>query len=257
MKIVAIIEARMTSSRLPGKVLKEIIGKPAIELLIERLRSVKEIHEIMVATTVNTTDDVIEALCRRLYVVCFRGSENDVLGRVLQAAQSIEANIIVEITGDCPLADPDIIRRGINMYLKGNYDYVGNGCFVRTFPDGMDVQIFSVKLLEGVNILAQETVDREHVTHYIYTHPECYKIGHYEADGELHWPELAITLDTPEDLVLISKIFEELYPRNSLFTAYDIVRFLRQRPDLLGINTDQQRLKNFLTNTPRSLGAKK
>ena len=223
MKIVSIIEARMTSSRLPGKVLKEIMGRPALELLIERLKAVKEIDEIIVATTINKTDDVIEAFCRRLKVVCFRGSENDVLGRVLEAGRFVKADLIVEITGDCPLADPEIIREGIKIFLEGQYDYVSNGLLGRTFPDGLDVQVFPLKILQEISTLTNEAIDREHVTHYIYNHPERYKLKNYEADQELCWPELAITLDTPEDLILITKIFESLYPKNPLFSAYDIV----------------------------------
>jgi len=256
MKIISTIEARMTSSRLPGKVLKEILGKPALELLIERLKAVKEIEEIVVATTVNKTDDIIEALCRRLKVRCFRGSENDVLSRVLQAAQSVKADIIVEITGDCPLADPDLIRTCLKTFLEGDYDYLSNGSLKRTFPDGLDVQVFPVKVLQEVSTLTHDPSDREHVSHYIYTHPERYKLKNYEADKELHWPELAITLDTPEDLILITRIFEALYPKDRLFSAYDIVRFLRANPELTSVNKDEERLKNYLKITPRSKSVK-
>ena len=256
MKIISTIEARMTSSRLPGKVVKEIMGRPALELLIERLRSVKEIQEIVVATTINKTDDVIEELCRRLKVKCFRGSENDVLGRVCGAVQSVSGDIIIEITGDCPLVDPDIIRTCLKLYLEGQCDYLSNGSLKRTFPDGLDVQVFSAKALEEINRLSSDPVDREHVTHYFYTHPEQFRLKNYEANDELCWPELAITLDTPEDLRLITAIFEALYPSNRLFSAYDIVRYLKANPDLVTMNMDEERLKNYLSVTPRSKGAK-
>ena len=256
-KVISTIEARMTSTRLPGKVLKKIMGRPALELLIERLRAVKEIEEIVVATTVNKTDDVIADLCRRINVKCFRGSEQDVLGRVLAAAKSVDGDILIEITGDCPLIDPDVIRACLKVFREGKYDYVSTGCRKRTFPDGLDVQVFPVKVLEEVSQLTQDPSDREHVSYYIYSHPERYRLKNYEATGELYWPELAITLDTPQDLILITKIFEALYPQNPLFSAQDIVRFLRANPQLAAINVDEARRYNYLNAIPRSKSGKK
>jgi spore coat polysaccharide biosynthesis protein SpsF len=252
-KIVSTIEARMTSTRLPGKVMKPILGKPVLELLVERLKSVELINEIVIATTVNRDDDVIEELGRKIGVKVFRGSENDVLGRVLAAAQGINADLIVEITGDCPFIDPAVARECIKLFLSGDYDYVSNGCRLRTFPDGLAVQVFPVKVLEEVNSLTSDAIYREHPSYYIYTHPEKYKLKNYPAQGELCWPELAISLDTPQDYELIKIIFEELYPKNPLFSAFDIVRFLRSRPELLKINDDPQRRRKYIESIPRSL----
>ena len=241
----------MTSSRFPGKVMKNILGKPVLELLVERLKTVGLINDIVVATTINKSDDIIEGLCRNAGVKCFRGSENDVLGRVLGAAKSVDADLIVEITGDCPLIDPDIVRECIKLFLKGDYDYVSNGCLEKTFPDGLAVQVFPVRVLEEVNLLTKDPVDHEHVSLYIYKHPGKYKLKNYRAEGELFWPELAITLDTLEDYELIKRIYEELYPRNHSFTAYDVVRFIRNNPGLISVNKDSARNADYIKSVPR------
>lgn len=235
MKIVATIEARMTSTRLPGKVLKSILGRPVLELLIERLKKVKRLDEIVVATTINDTDQPINDLCDRLNVKYFRGSEEDVLKRVLDAAKSVSADLIVEITGDCPFVDPDIVNHCLDVFNEGEYDFVSN-TISRTFPVGLDVRIFPVRVLEEVNSLTDNPIDHEHVSIYIYEHPERYRIRNIEAKGELFWPELGITLDTMEDYELITKIFEELYPEKPYFSALDIVRLLREKPELTEIN---------------------
>ena len=224
-KIVATIEARMTSTRLPGKVLKPILGKPVLELLIERLQLVKNIDEIIVATTINDTDDPIIDLCDQINVKYFRGSEEDVLKRVLDAAKSASADLITEITGDCPLIDPFIVDKCIEVFLEGDYDYVSN-TIERSYPDGLDVQVFPVSVLEEVNSLTKDPVDHEHVSLYIYEHPERYRLKNIKANDEMFWPELGITLDTPEDYKLITRIFEELYPINSHFSATDVVNLL-------------------------------
>ncbi|HMB45891.1 MAG TPA: glycosyltransferase family protein [Candidatus Methanoperedens sp.] len=239
-KIVATIEARMTSTRLPGKVLKPILGKPMLELLIERLQSAKNINEIVVATTINDTDNPIIDLCNQLNVKYFRGNEEDVLKRVLDAAKSVSADLIVEITGDCPLIDPTIVDECIQLFLDGEYDYVSNS-IEPSFPDGLDVKIFSVSVLEEVNNLTDDPVDHEHVSIYIYEHPERYCLKNLKANNEMFWPELGITLDTQEDYELINIIFEELYPVNPNFSALDIVNLIRGRPELLDINKDIKR----------------
>lgn len=239
-KIVATIEARMTSTRLPGKVLKPILDRPVLEFLIERLQQVDYLDDIIVATTINDTDQPIIDLCNRLNVKYFRGSEEDVLKRVLEAAKSVSADIIVEITGDCPFVDPVIVNECIETFHEGEYDYLSNAIST-TFPNGLAVQVFPVHVLEQVNSLTSDQIDHEHVSIYIYEHPERYRLKNVEAKGELFWPELAITLDTPEDYELIRIIFEELYPRNPTFSAIDIVRFLRSKPELININRNIRR----------------
>lgn len=235
MKIAAIIEVRMGSTRLPGKHMKPILGKPALELLIERVKRVKLIDTVVIATTTNKKDDVFKNLANKTKVKLFRGSEEDVLSRVLKAAHSVKADIIVETLGDCPLTDPAIITRCIKTFLTSDCDYLANA-LEQTFPNGFDVQVYPTKILDEVVKLTTNLLDREHVTRYIYNHPKKYKIKNIKARGELYWPQLAITLDTAEDYKLIKIIFENLYTKNPDFNAYDIVRFLKRNPQLLKIN---------------------
>lgn len=225
----------MGSSRLPGKVMKTILGKPALTHLIERLRRVKRIDEIVVATTVNPADDVAEDLARSLGVRCFRGSEEDVLDRVARAAASVAADVIVEITGDCPLLAPEVIERALDIYLTSDYDVVCN-TWKPSYPQGVDAQVFAYRLLEEVSKKALDAPYREHVSLYFYEHPQEYKIHVFAAPPEFRAPELRFQLDYPEDLEFITAIYEELYPRNPEFSLQEIFDLLRRRPELRQIN---------------------
>ena len=237
MKTIATIEARMSSSRLPGKVLKPILGRPTLELLVERLRRAQSLNEVVVATTTNRADDAIEALTREIGVACYRGSEDDVLDRVLKAAQSVSADVIVEITGDCPLIDPDVVDRLVNCYRTNRVDYVAN-TLSRTFPRGLDTQVFATRTLEEVSRLTQEPADREHVSLYIYEHPERFSLHNVESGlHEKHWHH-RLTVDTPEDFTLIETIFERLYPQNPAFTLHDVIDLLEREPELTEINQE-------------------
>jgi spore coat polysaccharide biosynthesis protein SpsF len=237
MKTVATIEARMTSSRLLGKVMLPILGRPMLELLIERLKRARWIDRIIVATTENSTDDVVEALTRRLGIGCFRGSEEDVLDRVLRAALSEDADIIVEITGDCPLIDPGVIDRLVEIYQSNSFDYVSN-TLKTTFPNGLDTQVFSTRVLQEVSDFTQDPADREHVSLYIYEHPERYSLHNVESGlSEKYW-DMRLTVDTIEDFQLITKIYERLYPSNPAFNLQDIVDLLEREPELMEINRE-------------------
>jgi len=239
-KIVCTIEARMTSSRLPGKVLLPLAGKPALERLIERIRRSDYVDDIVVATTTNTTDQPIVDLCEQMGCTYFRGSEEDVLSRVLEAARSENGDLIVEITGDCPLIDHRHIDRVTELFYSGNFDYAAN-TIERSFPDGFDVQVFPVRVLEDVNVQTQDPIDRVHVSLYIYTHPERYRLVNWKAEGDMYWPDLGITLDEKEDYDLLDRIYQELLPLNEDFSAEDIVALLRNRPDLVDINSNVRR----------------
>lgn len=235
LKTVATIEARMTSTRLPGKVLMPVMGKPMLEYMIERVRRVPELDEIVVATTVNDTDQPIVDLAERLGISWFRGSENDVMGRVLNAAQSYGADVIVELTGDCPLIDPDVISSVIRCFSQGEADYVSN-VPIRTYPLGMETQVFPTSILADAASLTQDPSDREHVSLYIYSHPERYHIVTVDSGLPKRWHGIRLTLDTVEDFELIHEIFKTLYPSNPQFTLRDILALLRSRPELLGLN---------------------
>jgi len=234
-KIIATIEARMTSSRLPGKVLMEAVGKPMLELMIKRLHRVPSLDGIAIATTTNAADEPIVDLAKRLSVGCHRGSEEDVLQRVLDTARSYEADIIVELTGDCPLTDPDIIEQTIQHYLKSNVDYVAN-TLTRTYPIGMDTPVFATDILADVAQRTNDPIDHEHVSLFIYRHPELYSLANFSAPSELTFPEMRLTLDTAEDLELIRSIFANLYPKNPQFSLYDILVFLDQNPKIAHMN---------------------
>ncbi|MBP6342781.1 MAG: glycosyltransferase family protein [Candidatus Omnitrophica bacterium] len=238
MKIVATIEARMTSSRLPGKVLMPAADKPMLEILIRRLQKAGKINEIVVATTTNKDDDPVVALAQKLNVGHFRGSENDVLSRVLGAAHNYNADLIVEITGDCPLIDSVIVDHVIDLYQKSDCDYASNVDPV-TFPIGMDAQVFSTQLLERSDREGKTMEDREHVSWYIRHHPNMKRVN-LPAPQELYWPELGLTLDEAKDFALLKNIVEHFCP-DLFFSCGDILKYLRKNPELLKINQDVAR----------------
>lgn len=235
MKIVATIEARMNSSRLPGKVLKPICGKPMLELMVERLQCCKKLDQIVIATADNSSCDAIETLAEKLGVDCFRGSEDDVLDRVLKAAGSVEADAIVELTGDCPLMDPEIVDQLVTAYVSGGKDYCSN-VLARTYPAGMDVQVFGYSILERVAALTQDPDDREHVSLYIYQHPEMFSLQSVKSNLPDHMAEWRLVVDTPEDFELTTRIFEALYSGNSKFGLSEISQLLEKNPEWLYLN---------------------
>ena len=240
-KIVATIEARMTSSRLPGKVLLDLAGKPALQQLVERLRRSRYLDEVVVATTDRPTDDPVVELCRRIDCHVFRGSEDDVLARVLGAAESVAGDLIVEITGDCPAVDWRHVDQLIETFFAGQYDYVANVAGPRPCPVGFEVQVFPTAVLAEVNRLTQNPVDHEHVSLYIYSHPERYRIHYLEAGPALYRPEIEVTLDTPEDYQLIQSVFQALLPEKPDFSALDVIELLQRRPELLAVTKDVKR----------------
>lgn len=237
-----IIEARMTSSRLPGKVMLPICGKPELELLVERLRQSALLDGVVIATTTNGTDDVLEELAARLGVDCFRGSEDDVLERVLKAAQATGTEVIVEVTGDCPLVDPEILDGLLAIYRRGEHDYVSN-TLRRTYPRGLDVQVFSTATLADVARRTDDPVDHEHVSLYIYEHPELYRLYNQDSGLPERWWDLRLTLDTEDDYALIRHVFEELYPIQPAFSMTDILALLEHHPEWLEINRHIQQKK--------------
>ena len=198
MKIVATIEARMTSTRLPGKVLLNAAGKPMLEHLVKRLRAVPSLDEIVLATTGNATDNILEEFSKQIGLACYRGSEDDVMARVIGAAQSAFADVVVEITGDCPIIDPQIVEQTIQMFKAHQADYVSNA-LVRSFPDGMDTQVFYLETLQRSAAMTDDSLDHEHVTLHIRNHPELFSHVHLVSPPEIHWPELGLKLDEPTD----------------------------------------------------------
>mgnify|MGYP002134872085 CR=1 FL=1 len=226
-KVVATIECRMGSSRLPGKIMMEAVdGISFLELIARRVSKCSLIDEIVLATTENTIDDAVEELSSKIGVKCFRGSEEDVLGRVLGAAKSVGADIIVELHGDCPFVDPDIISQVVTLYLNNQCDYAKN-FEPSSYPDGLDAQAFSVDLLEEANRLGLTQEDREHVSWYFRTRPDVYKHLTIIAPESLRFPSVRLTLDTAEDLTFIKTILPKLYAKNENFDAADVVSELK------------------------------
>ena len=235
MKVVVTIEARMSSRRLPGKVLLPAAGRPFLSHMIERVKQVPGISEIVIATTDNPADSILEKFAQENCVSVFRGSEEDVMGRVLAAAEMVSADVIVELTGDCPIIDPAIIDDCVQLYLSSDCDYVSN-CVERSYPDGMDVQVFSVDALRKSADMTVDPFDREHVTLHIRRSPDIFKMCDLVAPKELTWPELGLTLDEQADYEMLKVITEELYISSPFFSCEDVIDFLRRRPEVRALN---------------------
>src|SRR3954452_21158836 len=230
-RVVATIEARMTSSRLPGKVLWPARGRPLLELMVERLWRVRQIDEIVIATTEDASSDPLQQLAERLGIGCFRGSEDDVLARVLGAAEAYDADVIVELTGDCPLIDPALVDHVIERHLEGGSDYTAN-VLERSYPLGFAVQVFATTLLAEVAAATDDPADREHVSLYIYEHPERYRLRSVVSDHP-ESAELRLTVDTADDYELVKTVFEEL-PGD--FGLPEILDLFARKPELKAVN---------------------
>ncbi|MBM7606295.1 spore coat polysaccharide biosynthesis protein SpsF [Metabacillus crassostreae] len=244
MKIAAIIQARMGSTRLSGKVMKEIKGSTVLSHVIERVKQSSLIEEIIIATTGHERDDVIEKEAITCGVKVFRGSEEDVLSRYYLAAKENNIDIIVRITSDCPVIDPNVIDKIVKYYLHENYALVTNAgaeLSQRSFPRGLDTEVFSFDELEVGFINGQEKYHREHVTPYIYEHSN--KIHYYKND--IDYSKYRWTLDTEEDFVLINEIYNRLYKGKHDFYLQDILEIFKHEPKLSTINAhiEQKKIK--------------
>ncbi len=239
-KVVATIEARMTSSRLPGKVLLPILGKPILYYLVERIKAAKTIDQIILATTANTTDDVLADFARSIGIEVFRGSEDDVMSRVLAAAEQNNADIIVQITGDCPLIDPELIDQVVRTFKVNVVDYVSNS-HVRSYPDGMDVAVFSSAALKTSEELTDDSYHREHVSVHIREHPDVFRAIYLVSPSDSYWPELGLTIDEQPDYELIKQVIEYFWPTNPNFRCKDIVDLLRNKPHWVALNESVKR----------------
>lgn len=233
-KVLAILQARMSSSRLPGKVLRPIQGRPMIGRQIDRLLRCRHIDRLVLATSAESSDDPIASFCAGEGIGCFRGPLDDVLGRYAGAAQAYDpADHIVRLTGDCPLADPQIIDRLIALHLSGGFDYSSN---IRelTFPDGLDAEIMTRDALRTMSAEAKDPYEREHVTPFLYRHPERFRLGSLLNDqrlGHLRW-----TVDTPDDFRMVEAVFGALLPKDPAFGYLDVLAFLSAHPEVASIN---------------------
>lgn len=223
----------MSSTRLPGKVLKPLLGVPMLLRQVERLRCATTFDRLLVATSVDPSDDVLAELCARHDIQCFRGSLRDVLDRFYQAARPYNPRHVVRLTGDCPLIDPGVLDEVVRFYLAGGYDYASNAV-EPTFPDGLDVEVFRFSCLESAWKEARLPSEREHVTLFIYKHPERFRVGHYKISTNLS--HMRWTVDQPEDFEFVTRVFEALYPADPRFTMQDVLRYLEQHPEVAMVN---------------------
>lgn len=233
--IAIVVQARMGSTRLPGKVLMPIGGRPMLSYQMERLRRVRRADAIVLATPDKPADDPIVAFAQAEGFACVRGSEQDVLSRYAKAAKSVSADVVVRITSDCPLIDPDLVDEAIAAYVEASppVDYVSN-MITPTWPYGMAVEVFSAGVLHEADANAKDPAEREHVTPYIYWRPERFRIKSLTRSPDFshhRW-----TVDTPEDFDLVSRIFDALYPANPSFTTNDVLGLLKKNPAWTNIN---------------------
>lgn len=242
MNPVAIIQARMGSTRLPGKVLKEVCGKPLLWHMLYRLKYSKTLKNIIVATSTLPQDDVIEKNVIKWGFECFRGSPNDLLDRYYKTAVKYNADPVVRLTADCPLIDPKIVDTIITEYLKGDYDVVGTND--NSFPDGLDVTAFSFRSIKTAWEKAELPSEREHVGPYILKQPEVYKNKSMAFKG--NYAHMRWTVDEDRDFKFVNEIFERLYKEGEMFYSDDILALLEKEPQLLTINSNIIRNEGYL-----------
>jgi spore coat polysaccharide biosynthesis protein SpsF len=239
LKVVAITQARMTSTRLPGKIMMKAGGKPLLSHHLERLGRAETIDEIILATTENSADDPTAELGERLGVTVFRGSEHDVLARCHGAATAAEADVVVRVTSDCPLIDPEVTDRTVGTFLDraDELDYVSNR-LVHTYPRGLDTEVLHFSALDEAYTEATDPADREHVTLFVWRQPERYRLLNVPCDRDLshhRW-----TVDTKEDFELMSRMIEALYPTNPAFGLDASIALLDQHPEWSDLNAQIQ-----------------
>lgn len=247
-RIVAIIQARMGSTRLPGKMLMPLVaGKGALELMLERVSRAKTLDRIIVATTTSALDNPLADLCAQLHIPCFKGNEEDVLDRYYQAAVAFgPADAVVRLTGDCPLHDPQIIDKAVDFYLRAGADYASN-VNPPTFPDGFDVEVFSFLTLERTWKEAAMDYQREHVTSYITENPKLFICANMTHTCDLSsW---RLTIDRPEDMLVIKNVFEALGKPDEIFSFDQVVAYLDEHRELLAINAHIGRNEGYHTRT--------
>lgn len=227
--IAAVLQARVSSKRLPGKVIKPILGRPMISFQIERVKRSKRIEKLILATSEEGADDPIVGLGQLENIEVYRGSLNDVLDRFYKSVKEFSPAYVVRLTGDCPLVEPELIDSIIAHCIDGDFDYCTNA-LQPTFPDGLDVEVFRFSCLYEAWKEARLPSEREHVTLFMHSRPDRYKIGHYKQSDDMS--KYRWTVDEPEDFELVKKIYEKLYPRDICFGMSDVIKLLEQNPEL-------------------------
>jgi spore coat polysaccharide biosynthesis protein SpsF len=243
-RVVAIVQARMSSTRLPGKVLKEILGRPILSYLIERIRYVRSIDDIVVATTTDFIDNAIVDFCISNNIKYFRGSVNDVLLRFFETAISNHADFIVRICSDSPIIDTNLMNDIIAEFVENSIhcDYLSN-TIDQTYPLGMNIEIFSLEALKIANHNATTTYEREHVTPYIYFNKERFRIVNKKY--QKNYSHIRLTIDEQDDFIMMKHIIENLYPMYKYFSLEQILKFLEDNPEILRINQNVKQTPKF------------
>lgn len=238
MSVLCILQARVSSTRLPGKVLMPILGEPMLARQVERVRRAERVDAVTVATSDQGSDDDVAALCERLGVACHRGSLEDVLERFYRAAQGSDAAHVMRLTGDCPLTDPAILDALVELHLAGGFAYSSN-VEERTYPDGLDAEVFTHALLDRAWREATAQYDREHVTPFMRRAVPRSRRGMLKDRNDRS--DLRWTVDFPEDYALACRVFEELYPDDPAFGAEDVHRLLLAHPEIGALNAGRVR----------------
>ena len=239
MKINAIIQARYGSTRLPGKIFMDITGKPLLWHVVNRLKYVNLIDDIIVATTTDEKDDLTEEWCKKNDVKCYRGSEDDVLNRFYCAATEFPCDIIVRVTADDPLKEPKIINNIIKKLIDEKLDLSTN-VFPPSYPEGLDCEVFTFDVLQTMEKATNNSYDREHVTPYIYNNPDKFKIGNVSSAKQLssyRW-----TIDNKEDYEMVNEIYNKRKNQNNeILLMKEILEILEENPEIADINSDVKR----------------
>lgn len=238
--VVAIVQARMSSARLPGKVLQPILGVPMVEHVARRVSRSRAVDQVILATSTDSSDDLLANWCQKSELAVVRGSLDDVLGRFVQAARCVNADVVVRVTADCPLIDPEIIDAVVEAFWASKCDYASNAC-LRSFPRGLDVEVVKTDILRKIDsnpsLLFRH---REHVTPFIYENRSDFQVQDVVAEPCLTYPDWRWCVDEPADLRFVTQIYERLYPVNKCFGSMDIVRLVNSEPGLALINSAVQ-----------------
>jgi len=244
MKVVATVQARMASTRLPGKVMKEILGRPIIWHIVNRLKYAKLVNHTMIATSSNPADKEIVDFARKSKIDCYAGSEDDIVDRLYQASRQAKADTIVRITADCPLVDPALVDKVVKYYQdgRGKYDFISN-THPPTYPDGLDTEVFSFIALEKIWQEVTDKFKREWIVTNFWENPEIYHLGNIANDKDLS--ALRWTVDYPDDFEFVREIYERLFKPDKVFLMQDILDLLKKNPELLKINQKHTRNEGF------------
>lgn len=238
MKVNAIIQARCGSTRFPNKVFTQIDGKPLLWHVVSRLKYAKRIDEVIIATTTNSADDAIAKWCFENNIKCYRGSENDVLNRFYNASIKYPSDVVVRITADDPFKEPAVIDKVVDTYLCGAYDYVTNN-YPPTFPEGLDCEVFSSKLLAEMEEKSNDSFEREHVTQYVFRHKDDYVIANVSNEENLSY--LRWTIDTVDDLKMVNVVYEHRDKKDEILLMEEILEILKKYPEIVKINSNVAR----------------